>query len=341
MPFPAYRLLIVVFLASLGVGGFVFAGWWHGTQDLHRLDARAQALGWTLSDTPAAQDIIEPLLSAGQWRELSAPDADWSRPLAITVDDSAARTLDGSAGPLEPTLVHHAVEQTLLAVITGSISLDEGVQRALRLLLRCPVEAPGLDPLVQLVGSRLDALSAETRSHLARDLRTLAAHEAEALTAAMRATWTAVRAMPRVTTPSMISAQDWGLRLGREAYLDRFLAWGEQKPPITADLIQQLRQASATEVSLFGARAAWSRAGAAIQLHVTVDAVARSTLALALAAACDGGEMPVDRCDPTAPPLRQQTVGSRSRWYLVGVNGSDERGAGDDIALILPQVSTP
>lgn len=341
MAFPAYRLLIVVGLSALGMGGIAFASWWHRTDDLQRLDARAQALGWPLGDPTHMTDTDKraPTLTAEEWRALAAPEADWSQPLSVTVDDSTARALDAETGALAADVVHRAVEQTLLAVISGRISLDDGVLRCVRLLRRCVAESPGLDPLVQVVGPRVATLSAATRMQLADDLRFLAARESDALTAAMRETWVAVRGLPWVSNPSMTSAHGWSVRIGREAYLDRFLSWGEQPPALTADLISQQRQASAAEVGLLGARAAWARAGTAVQLHLTVDAVARATLARLLAAACDSGDIPQDRSDPTAPPVRQRPADDMTRWYLVGLNGVDEKGSGDDITLVLPTES--
>ncbi len=344
MSFSAYRLLIVVGLSALGMGGIAFANWWHRTDDLQRLDARAHALAWPHGDhtrlTDRHQD--EPLLSVEAWQALAAPDADWSQPLAVTIDASTAAALDAldaAVGELAAETVHRAVEQTLLTIISGRINLDDGVLRCLRLLRRCVAESPGLDPFIQLVGPRVASLQAATRAQLAVDLRALADRESDALIGAMRATWGAVRGLPWVSSPSMTSANGWSVRIGREAYLDRFLSWGEHPPAITADLITQQRHASAAEVGLLGARAAWARAGTAVQLHLTVDAVARATLARLLAAACDSGAIPQDRCDPTAALVRQRTAGAMTRWYLVGLNGVDENGFGDDISLLLPTES--
>lgn len=341
----SFRLLVVGALSAVACLGIAMAIWWHNTADLQALDRRALQLGWQVPDrsSPQARDpVAPPVLKAQEWKTWSAPGAPRGEFSAqhptIIIDDGGAVLLDGSEGTLASATVYAAVEQTLLAIITERTPFQEGILRCLRLIERAPVGTPGMHVVVQLAAPRITDLDAEAKENVAASLRRLAAREKAQLTDAMQEMWLAVRALPAISQPTIISAQGWSLRLGRAAYLERFITWGEAPPEVTSSTLSALRQHSSRSLGVFAAAAAWSQAGAAIQLQLAADVIATATLAQTLAAACAGGTPPTDRTHPTTATLHHVPAGPEfTLWYLFGLNGSDEKGAGDDLGIVLPR----
>ncbi len=350
----SFRLLVVGALTAVAFLGLALAIWWHNTADLQALDQRAQQLGWQLPDlsaTPTADEMTPPVLTAQEWQKWTAPGAPFGeftkQHPTLPIDDGGAVLLDSTEGTLASANVYPAVEQTLLAIIIEHTSFQDGILRCLRLIERCPKGTPGLHLVVQLAAPRIAGLDADAKITVATSLRQLAAREKAQLTDAMHEMWFAVRALPALSQPTLISAQGWSLRLGRAAYLERFIAWGEAPPELTAATLQALREHSSRPLGIFAAATAWSQAGAAIQLQLATDVIATTTLAQTFAAACTGGTPPTDRTDrtgstgstdPNGAALRHVPAGPNfQKWYVVGLNGVDEKGGGDDVSITLPQ----